>query len=121
MLVTDVTMSHHGGRIVGFDSKATLLIDKKFGIFTSANGPAYISYAYQNVLHQMVYDVFHNETPQPCWPNETSQSHSINHSTLVENVDAYPGTYGHAFFGNVTISEQHGKPSNSENCFETFR
>ena len=110
-------MSHHGGRIVGFDSKATLTIDKRFGIFTSANGPAHISYAYQNVLHQMVYDVFHNETLQPSWPNETSEGHSIGHPIPVETLDAYLGTYGHAFFGNVTISEQPGKPHSPENCF----
>ena len=108
-LFLDIRLSTHGGRIAAFDSKVTIMPTKNFGVFTSANGPAYSSYTFQEELHFLMHDLFFNETfsSQTLMDLYDAESfHNVPNETFIRvNVVNYIGVYGHLLFGNISISQ----------------
>lgn len=99
--------------MAGFDSKITILPNQNFGIFTSANGPAYGSYTFQQELHFVMYDLFVNLTftGQSLFVKKrhetTTKPHLKQHkdSFIKVLVSNYLGIFGHNLFGNLTVSQ----------------
>lgn len=60
----------HAGRILGYDSRMTLLTSAKLGIFSVSNGPAYLSLETHQLVHYMIADALLNLSS--AWLNDST-------------------------------------------------
>ncbi len=122
--------SQHSGAISGYQSLLTVFHDMDLAVYTAVNGPLDQGSQANTVIHYQVPDIvwglerWLNDSTACTFPrpwqsrNPKHSQHTQNgiwsieeeHETqrwfhaLDDDYEAYEGTYGHFFFGNITVT-----------------